>query len=150
DTRGAPSPKRTCPGDGPLGMSDLDTARRTEVVDDAALAGGAPCAADAAAVPDQQVRETRPVLARDEPHQVALDLDRVLLLREAEALRETPHMRVDDDPLRVTALGRDDVRRLACNAGQAKERVEVLRHLTAVVLDQHPHRAAQRLRLLTV
>src|SRR2546426_594309 len=57
----------------------LDAARRAEVVDDAVLATGRAGDADAAAVPDQQVRKESPVLARHEPLQVALDLDRVFL-----------------------------------------------------------------------
>jgi hypothetical protein len=55
-------------------------------------------------VPDEQVREDAPVLARHEPLQVALDLDRVVLPREAEPLREAPHVRIDDDALRVAKL----------------------------------------------
>ena len=88
---------------------------------DAALAARRARVADAPAVPDQQVREAVPVRARDEPHQVALDLHRILLPRQPEPLREPPHVRVDDDPLRVAELGGDDVRRLARDAGQAHE-----------------------------
>ena len=97
-----------------------------------------------------QVREARPVLARHELHEVALDLHRILLLREAEPLREPPHVRVDDDPLRLAELGRDDVRRLARDAGQADELVDPARHLAVELLEQHAHRAADRLRLLPV
>jgi len=60
--------------------------------------------ADAPAVPDQQVWEDAPVLARHEALQVTLDLDRVVLPREAEPLREPPHVGVDDDALRVAEL----------------------------------------------
>jgi hypothetical protein len=60
--------------------------------------------ADAPAVPDEQVRENAPVLERHEALQVALDLDRVFLPREAEPLREAPHVRIDDDALRVAEL----------------------------------------------
>ena len=42
--------------------------------------------ADPTAVPDHQVREARPVVARHELHQVSLDLHRIVLLREAETL----------------------------------------------------------------
>jgi len=68
-------------------------------------------------VPDQQVRENAPVLARHEALQVALDLDRVVLLGETEPLREAPHVRIDDDALGVAELGRDDVRCLAGDSG---------------------------------
>src|SRR4029077_13835108 len=63
-----------------------DTGRRTEVVDHAILAARAPCVADAAAVPDQEVREAAPVGARNEPDEVALDLHGILLARRAEPL----------------------------------------------------------------
>ena len=98
----------------------LDAARRAQRLGERALlAPRLAGVADPPAVPDQEVREARPVGARDEPHEVALDLHRVLLPRERETLREPPHVRVDDDPLRVAALGRDDVRRLARDAREA-------------------------------
>ena len=77
--------------------------------------------ADPAAVPDQQVREAAPVRPRNELHQVALDLDRILVPRQPEALRKPAHVRVDHDALRVAELGRDDVGRLARDAGQPQQ-----------------------------
>jgi len=62
------------------------------------------------------MREPTPVLARDEPLQVALDLHGVLVTREPQALREASHVCVDDDPLRVAQLRGNDVRRLARHA----------------------------------
>ena len=59
-------------------------------------------------------------------------------------------MRVDDHPLRVAALGRDDVRRLARDPRQPEQILEPLRHLAVELLDQQRHRAAQRPRLLPV
>ena len=53
-----------------------------------------------------------------DPLQVALDLHRVVVSRQAEPLREPPHVRVDDDPLRVPELGGDDVGGLARDPGQ--------------------------------
>ena len=79
----------------------VDAARRAEIDEDAPLARRAARVADPAAVPDQQVREARPVRPRHEPHQVALDLHRILLAGEAEPLRQPADVRVDDDPLRV-------------------------------------------------
>src|SRR5262249_20733816 len=113
----------------------LDAARRAAVARHAALARRPARIADTPPVPDQKVREARPVLARHETHQVALDLDGILLLREAETLREPAHVRVDDDALCVPPLGRDDVRRLARDAGKAQQIVEALGHLAAIVLD---------------
>src|SRR5919201_2719789 len=93
-----------------------DTARRAQVGQDALLAERAAGDADSPTVPDQEVREAAPLLARDELLEVELALHRVVLLRQAEPLREPPHVRVDDDPLRVAELRRDDVRRLPRHA----------------------------------
>ena len=117
-------------------------------MDDAFGTAGQPRETDASTVPDQQVGEQAPLLTGDEPHEVALDLHRILLLREAEPLREAAHVRVDDDALRIPELGRDDVRGLARNAGQADQIVDRPWNLTVVLLDQHLHGAAQGLRLL--
>src|SRR5215469_14984231 len=54
-----------------------DTRRRAEVVHDAILAARAPRVADAATVPDQEVREPAPVGPRHEPDEITLDLHRV-------------------------------------------------------------------------
>src|SRR5207237_6630594 len=109
---------------------------------------GQPRETYASTVPDRQVGEQAPVLTGDEPHEVALDLHRILLLREAEPLREAAHVSVDDDALRIPELGRDDVRGLARDAGQADQLVDRPWNLTVVLLDQHLHGAAQGLRLL--
>src|SRR5581483_6411207 len=70
-----------------VGARDLDPARRAQVEREPAfLALRLARVADAPAVPDQQVREARPVLTRDEPHEIALDLHGVLLPREREPL----------------------------------------------------------------
>src|SRR5206468_1611055 len=82
-----------------------DAARRAEVAEHAVGAARRTGDADPAAVPDQEMREDPPPRARDDPLQVALDLHRLLLARQAEALREPPHVRVDDDALRVSELG---------------------------------------------
>ena len=74
----------------------------------------------------------------------------ILLPREPEPLREAPHVRVDDDPLRLAELGGDDVARLARDARQPDQLFEAPRHLAVELLEQHPHRPAQRLRLLAV
>src|SRR6266550_8402736 len=107
------------------GCCSSDTRRRAEVVDDALLAVRHPCDADAPAVPDQQVREAAPVLARHEPDQIALDLDRILLTRQPQALRQPPDVRVHDDPLRSAELRGNDVGGLPRDAGQAYELLEL-------------------------
>ena len=99
-------------------------------------------------MPDQQVRENAPLGAQHEALKIALDLHRVVFPCEAEPLREPAHMSVDDDPLWVAELGGDDVRGLARDAGEPDELLEPPRHPAVELLDQHPHRAADRLRLL--
>src|SRR5438552_7172173 len=93
--------------------------------------------------------EATPVGTRHEPLEVALDLDRIFLPRQPEPLREPAHVRIDHDPLRVAQLGGDDVRGLAGDAGQPDEFLEAARDTAVELLEQHPHRASQRLRLLT-
>ena len=95
------------------------------------------------------MREETPALARHESLQVALDLDRILLLRQPQPLREPAHVRVDDDSLRIAEFGGDDVRRLARHPGEAHELLEAVRDPTAELLEQHHHRRAQGPRLLT-
>src|SRR4051812_38050561 len=122
--------------------------RRAEVAEHAVFAARRAGDAHAAAVPDQEVREDAPVLARDEPLDVAFDLHRVVLLRQAEPLRKAADVRVHDDSLRIAELGRDDVRGLARDSGQLDELLEPPRHPAVVHLEQALHRPADRLRLL--
>src|SRR5947208_12352696 len=96
-----------------------DTARRAEIVDDAVLAARAARIAHAPAVPDEEVREASPVGTWDEAHEIALDLDRILLAGEAKPLREAPDGCGDHDALRLAAAGR----RVACpQSGHARRR----------------------------
>src|SRR5207245_3845622 len=63
-----------------------DAARRAEVGHDAVFAERPPRVADAPPVPDQEPREAAPLLARNEPLQVARDIHRVVLARKAAPL----------------------------------------------------------------
>ena len=67
-----------------------------------------------------------------------------------EPLREAADVRVDDDALGVPELGRHDVRSLPRNARKLDELIERRRYLAVEIVDEHPHRPAQRLRLLPV
>ena len=101
-------------------------------------------------MPDEQVREPRPVGTRDDALEITLDLHRILVPRQAEALREPSDVRVHHDALRVTELGCHDVGRLARDAGKPQEVLEASRHLAVELLEQDAHRPADRLRLLAV
>src|SRR6266508_4085307 len=129
-------------------VAKSDTAGRAQVAYHAVLAARRTREAHPPPVPDEEMREPPPVGARDEPLEVPLDLDGIVLAREAKPLREPAHVRVDDDPLRLSELRGDDVRRLPRNARQADELLEPSRHLALELLDEHPHRPLQRLRLL--
>jgi hypothetical protein len=94
------------------------------------------------------VREQPPVGARHDPLEIALDLHRVVVAGEAEALRKAADVRVDHDPLWLAELGCDDVGGLAGDPGKADEVLEPAGDTAVVVLDQHRHGAPDRLRLL--
>jgi hypothetical protein len=98
---------------------------------------------------DHRVRDVDPRAARQQVHQVALDLDRIVLRGEREALRDASDVRVDEDAF---GLRRDvcdhDVRRLPRHAGERRELVDRERDLAAEVLDDLSGRADDRLRLL--
>src|SRR5262245_3724477 len=64
--------------------------------------------ADAAAVPDELMAELRPFLARQALAQVALDLDRVGLAREAQPAGQARHVGVDDEPFVFPVGGSED------------------------------------------
>ena len=121
-----------------------------ELGQDARVASRLAGVADAPPVPDQEMRKPVPVGARHDLDEVALDLDRIVLPRQPEPLRDPPHVGVDDDPLRLPELGSDDVGRLARHAGQPQQLGDRARHDAVELLEQHAHRAADRLRLLPV
>ena len=119
------------------------------VVEDARAALRRSRLADPAAVKDQQMREHRPPLAREDLHQRRFDLHRLDLLREAEPLTEARDVGVDDDPLVLPeGIAEDDVRRLPAHAGKAHELFHRRRHVTAVALDHGRRHAEQALRLV--
>ena len=59
-------------------------------------------------------------------------------------------MRVDDDALRMAELGRDDVGRLPRHAWESEQLRQGAWHLSVELLEEHSHRAPDRLRLLPV
>src|SRR6185295_11173872 len=65
-------------------------------VDRALVARGLDGSAHAPAMKNEQVRGLIPARLRHELHQILLDLDRIFLPREAEALRQPLHVRIDD------------------------------------------------------
>src|SRR4029453_17046036 len=100
--------------------------------------------------PDEEGREGGPVLARHKPHEIALDLARVVLAREPEPLREAADVRVDDGSLPRAAPRRNAVGRLPSRSREPDEVLELRRHLAVELLDEDSHGAAHVPRLLTV
>ena len=86
-------------------------------------------------MPDEQVRKARPVGTRNDSLKVALDLHRILVAGEPEPLRQTTHVGVHDDSLRVPEFCGDDVGGLARDPRQPHELLELSRDLAVEVLD---------------
>ena len=81
--------------------------------------------AHAAAVEDHPVAEHRPVALREQLAHLGLDLHRVVLLRPAEAPGQPAEVGVDGDAGHVDFVARDDVGRLAADAGQRLRGLEL-------------------------
>ena len=113
----------------------------------ARAAGGLAGVADPAAVKDQPVAHDRPLLARDQRGQVGLDLDRILLLGQLHAPRQPAHVGVHGDARDAERMAEDDVGRLAPDARQLDQIVELAGHLTAVTLRERGPQTDQRLGL---
>src|SRR2546426_526245 len=115
---------------------------RAQSADHALLALRPPRDAHAPSVQDQRVREPRPLVARHERHQVALDLHRVLLCRQTEQRRESLHVGVDHDPFVLAEPGAEhDVRGFAAHTGELNQLLHGVRYRTSMALDQrlrHP------------
>src|SRR5690606_19466400 len=97
------------------------TERRAQVREGACAAGGTARMADAAAVPDQPVRQHRPLLAREQRADLLLDLHGVVLGRPPEPPGEASEVGVDRDSRDVERVAQDDVGRLAPDPGQGDQ-----------------------------
>src|SRR5688572_30906596 len=96
-----------------------DAGAGTDVIEHAHFAPWCWCAADGAAVIDEEVREIRPFRAVDQRHQIRLDLFRLRVLRQPEPAADAAHVRVDDHTdVAVERITEHDVRGLAADAGQ--------------------------------
>lgn len=96
---------------------------------------------------DEAVRGAGPTLRREQRTELCLDLDRVFAFGETDAIGDAQHVSVHRKPGNAERVSEDDVRRLASDTGQRRQRVHVRRHLPAVLLDQCGRHPDQRLRL---
>ena len=93
--------------------------------------------ADLPAVGNHAVRKVDPLAPRQLGDQVALDLHRVGVPGHAQPLAQPTDVRVDHDARReAEGRAQHDVGRLAADAGQLDERVQVARHLAVMLFDQ--------------
>ncbi len=102
------------------------------------------------AVPDHEMRKPVPVGPGHDLDEIALDLHRILFAGQPETLRDPPHVGIDDDALRLPQLRRNNIGRLPGHSRQPQQLGDRPRHRSSELLDQHPHRATDRLRLLPV
>jgi len=93
--------------------------------------------ATAPAVPDEKVAPKRPVILRDDFHQVFFDFDRVGVFGQTEALAQAGHVGVDHDAgFDAVGVAEDDVGGFASDAGQMGERFEVSGDFAVMEPDQ--------------
>ena len=109
---------------------------RTEILDLAAGTVGVDRRAPRAAVGDEPMTPDRPMLARNDPHEVALNFLGVSVRRQLEPVRQPADVRVHHDAL-VDAEGvaEHDIRGLAPDARQRAQLLHLLRNLAAVACE---------------
>src|SRR4051812_36166121 len=99
---------------------------------------------------NENVRDGRPVILRKKRHQLALDLNWILLTREAEPDAEAPDVRIDNYAfVPMKCVSEYHVGRLAPDAGQLDELVHRGGHLAVVALYQCLAQADEALCLVT-
>jgi len=77
---------------------------------------GLPREATPAPVPDQPVAPVRPVLTRDELHQILFDFFRIGLAREPQPMRKSDYMSINDNSFILSkGVAENNVRRFSAN-----------------------------------
>jgi hypothetical protein len=100
------------------------------------------------AVPDELVGESGPPQPRDEPHEIKLDLHRVLVTSEPEALNNSAHVSVDNDTGSVEGGPKNDVGGLSSDSGKGDQLGKGLWHLAAKTINERDAAALETLRLV--
>ena len=126
-----------------------DPARRAQVLEHALLAARAARVADPAPVPDQQVREAGPVRPRHDPAADRARSSPGSSCRVSPSRCESRRTCVSTTiPCACPSSAATTFAVLRATPGSLTSSVEPRRHLAVELLEQHPHRAADRLRLL--
>jgi hypothetical protein len=103
--------------------------------------------ADAAPVEDQQVRRLRQPVDGQDLDELLVDVVRIVRPGQAQPLRDPEDVGIDGERLAPEGVAQHDVGRLQPNARQCHERLAVVGHLSAVVIDEAPGHPEQRARL---
>ena len=91
-----------------------------------------PGVADSASVPDQLVGKLDPFVPRNDLHQILLDLLRIFIARQIQAVRKTQHVRIHYHSAGDSIRGAEhDVSRFSRNTGQREYLFHRARHLPA-------------------
>ena len=101
-------------------------------------------------MPDHLMGKFHPALLGDQGHQVELNLYRVLLTGEPQALGHPAHVGVHYETRDAEGVAQDDVGRLPADPRQFDQVIQVSRHLAAELLNQNPTEGLDTLGLLTV
>ena len=105
--------------------------------------------AELASVPYDLVGKKNPLLARDDAHQVLLDLLRVIVRGQLQAARDAVDMSIDDHAFSfLEPRAQHDVGRLACDAWKSEKLFHVIGYLAFIVGDDLFRGADDRLRLV--
>jgi hypothetical protein len=93
--------------------------------------------ATAPAVPDQPVTEQGPEVAREDGHELALNLFRLTLAGELQALGKAGDMGIDDDAvIELKGVAEHDIGRLAADAVELDESLHGLGDLAMVQVEE--------------
>src|SRR6266508_2507125 len=153
-TAGCPCGRGAGPARRLGGLRRLDPApdlerRRAQVGQLATVAAGVLGGAHLAPEPDQPVREDGPLVDGDQPHQVLLDLDGVVVPGQPQPAGEPPDVGVDHHALVAGEEGAEHhVGGLAADPWQLHQLVHGPGYLAVVVLEQVPGGALDRLGLV--
>ncbi|HEX2444322.1 MAG TPA: hypothetical protein VHJ77_10295 [Vicinamibacterales bacterium] len=95
---------------------------------------------------DQRVGCQRPFFRREERAQLLLDDDRIVRIRDADAVGDAQDMTIDGEPRHAQRVTQDDVGGLAADAGEFDELLHARRNLAPMLLDERDRHAGERLR----